>query len=121
MPYNIGDSVKFDASFDYQGPSYSFAKLRCAVGIGGPLGFDELCYMQIGINIGEDVMSWDRFTQRVFVILKNVQMGETYDTYAKLMPEIFGQPVLYWYGSQNVQMGSAYPDSEFANLSVVVS
>lgn len=121
MAYNIGDSIGFDVSFDYQGPRYSGAKLRCVVGVAGTIiGFDEKCWTEINVLMPE-TMSWDRFSQRVIVILKDVKLGEIYDTYVKLMPKIFGESVLFWYGPSLVSMGEAFPDSEFRNLTVVVS
>ena len=50
--------------------------------------------------------------------LKNVEMGQTYDTYVKLIGIL--RPDLYWYGDGLVQMGEAAPVSEFRNLSVSI-
>jgi len=118
MEYNIGDSVRFDVSFDYQGPYYTGAKLKCAVGIKGVF-FDEKCKTEISLILPE-TMAWDRFTQRVLVTLKGVKMGEVYDTEVRLMPNIWGQPALEWDGAQNIQMGALAPDFEFRNLTVRV-
>ena len=120
MIYNIGDTVRFDVSWDYQGPSYNGGKLRCVVGLGGTwLGFDERCWTELSLYMLE-TLSWERFSQRVLVTLKNVQLGEIYDTYVKLAPNVWGEENLYWHGAKLISMGAAYPDSEFRNLSVVI-
>lgn len=118
MAFNIGDTVAFDVSFDYQGPAYNFGKLRAVIGVQG-VTFNEKCWTELTLVL-PITMTWDTFTQRVSVVLKNVELGETYDSYVKLMPKIGLQEILFWHGTQNIQMASAYPDSEFRNLTVVV-
>lgn len=121
MAYIIGGKVRFNVSFDYQGPNYNFAKIRCVVGIGGTwVGFNELCWTETGISLPE-TFSWERFDQLVIVTLKNVELGKTYDSYVKLMPNIGWQQDIFWHGTQNIQMsGVVAPDTEFANLSVQI-
>ena len=120
MPYNVGDSVRFDCSWQYQGPSYSGAKLRCSVGNRGSFGFDEICHTEVGITM-DSAMSWDTFTQRVIVVLKNVAMGLSYDVEVKLTPNSWGLPNLYWKDDGVIVMGTAAPEKGFQNLHVVLS
>jgi hypothetical protein len=118
MAYKIGDVVRFDCSFDYQGPKYSNAKIRCVVGVKG-VTFNEIDYTQQSLVMPERV-SWDRFDIRVLVTLKNVQLGKVYDCYAKIEPET-GAQAIFWYGLQRVPMEAAVPGTEFRNLEVVIS
>ncbi|KKN52933.1 hypothetical protein LCGC14_0607340 [marine sediment metagenome] len=119
MLYKNGDVVRFDVSFDYQGPAYTFAKLRCVVGVAGTtFGFDEKAWTNAGITLPE-TLTWTRFIKRVLVTLKNLEMGETYDTYTKLMSGT-GQADIFWNGVGNIQMATSAPDSEFRDLEVQV-
>lgn len=118
MAYNIGDRIAFDVSWDYQGPAYNGAKLKCAVGIKG-IFFNEKCKTEVNLILPE-TMAWERFTQRIIVILKDVKLGEVYDTEVRLMPNILGQPALEWDGINNIRMAALAPDSEFRNLTVLV-
>ncbi len=121
MAYKIGDIVRFDVSFDYQGPSYTFGKLRCAVGTKVLLSsFSAKDWKEEGIVLPETI-SWARFSKRVLVTLKNVEMGETYDTEVVLKPNLPFVSDIVWSGSQNIEMGGAVADSEFRNLEVQVS
>lgn len=118
MAYKNGDIVAFDCSFDYQGPDYEFAKIRCVVGKHGA-GFDEICFTQHTISLPE-TLSWRSFSQRVLVTLKGLQDGETYDTYAKIMPET-GANAIFWYGDGLIKTEEGAPGVEFRNLSVRIS
>lgn len=124
MAYNIGDLVKFDVSWDYQGPRYYFAKLKCIVGESKVLGiFDDKCWTEVNLLMPE-TMSWTNFSQRVNVTLKNVDLGKTYDVLVRLAPNIFGEQDWEWESKGIIAMGEPapeYPDSEFKNLTVRVS
>lgn len=119
MAYRIGDVVKFDVSFEYQGPIYVFGKVRCVIGVRGAF-FNEIDWKEQGINMPE-TLAWNEFTLTIPVTLKNVKMGERYDTYVKVMPKLSGQSDIFWYGDGLVQMGEVAVDSEFRNLTVRIS
>lgn len=52
MELNIGDKLIFDCSFDYRGPAYNKAFLRCSIGTRGVWwGFDEILHTERDITV----------------------------------------------------------------------
>jgi hypothetical protein len=126
MVYAIGENVRFTCMWEYKGPYYVGAKLRCVIGKRG-VSFDEVLYSQVGVIMPETLV-WTAFEQTVLVaVTANLKAGETYDTYVKLVTGVNqdGPDDLFWYGDGLVTIaggsGGTTGGAAFSNLSVSLS
>jgi len=77
MEFVMGEMVVFDSVFDYMGPAYNSAKIRCSIGEGIP--FVELIYGEKYINLPETA-SWKTFAEQSLVTLASpLVAGNVYD------------------------------------------
>lgn len=122
----IGDNLVFDNAFEYQGPEYTFARIRCSIGYYSALNvFEELLYADSGINLPL-IPTWAPFSQRILVKIVErgalpgvgVVVGDTYDLEVKIYEGTWPAQIIYamWSERDAITITGAIM---FQNLSVV--
>lgn len=115
MELNIGDTLIFDCKFEYRGPAYTKAFLRCSIGTRGTWGFGEILHTEADIEI-PDTPSWKTYPFSIPVdIISVISPGADYDLEVKL-GGIPGDD-LFWKWDNVIDIIGA-GEGEFKNLSV---
>jgi len=125
LQVDIGQVLRFDNAWDYQGPAYSWARLRCSIGQ-KPLGiFDELLYEDSELILPATA-SWERFSQReIITITSKLARGGSYHLQVKIYEGVWLAEKIYAFWSLDnaiyVVKPEDIPPVEFRGLEVTIS